>query len=122
MSSRSAAGDGLRGGRPGGYTVLVPPSAQRFRFRPGRPILAAVAGTLGAGLVITTLLGGPPAGRGLPIAAGVAIAVLALLYLLSPAWRTEVAVDDDGLEVLNRGDRRFRAQQTAEGTSHEIDR
>jgi hypothetical protein len=39
---------------------------------------------------------------------GLFAVLLAILYLLSPAWRTEVLVDADGLEVQNRGNRRFR--------------
>jgi hypothetical protein len=81
--------------------------ALRFRFRPRRPVLAAVAGVMGAGLCASSLAGGL-AGR-LPAAlAGALVAALALIYLFSPAWRTEVVVDDGGLEVQSRGDRRFR--------------
>lgn len=41
------------------------------------------------------------------LAGGIAGTLLGALYLLSPAWRTEVLVHDHGLEVLSRGDRRF---------------
>ncbi len=82
--------------------------ALRFRFRPRRPVLAAVAGAMGAGLCASSLAGAAFAGR-LPAAvAGGMVAVLAVFYLFSPAWRTEVVVDDGGLEVQSRGDRRFR--------------
>jgi hypothetical protein len=80
----------------------------RFRFRPARPAQAVVAGVMGAVLVVSSLLAGPMAGRGLAIGLGGLVAVLALFYLLSPAWRTEVIVDEAGLEVQSRGDRRFR--------------
>jgi hypothetical protein len=83
-------------------------SALRFRFRPARPVQAVVAGIMGAALATSSLLAGPMAGRGLAIAVGGVVAALALLYLLSPAWRNEVVVDDAGLEVRSRGDRRFR--------------
>ncbi|HWM88923.1 MAG TPA: hypothetical protein VNO33_23895 [Kofleriaceae bacterium] len=84
--------------------------SQRFRFRPRRPVLATVAGAMGAGLLVSSLAGAP--GGGLAIGVGALIAALALLYMLSPAWRTEVVVDDDGLEVQRRGDRRFRLAWT----------
>jgi hypothetical protein len=83
-------------------------TALRFRFRPARPVQAVVAGVMGTVLVVSTLLAGPMAGRGLTIGIGGLVAALALLYLLSPAWRTEVIVDEAGLEVQSRGDRRFR--------------
>jgi hypothetical protein len=83
-------------------------SALRFRFRPARPVQAVVAGVMGAVLVASSLVAGPMAGRGLAIALGGVVAVLAVFYLLSPAWRNEVVVDEAGLEVRSRGDRRFR--------------
>jgi hypothetical protein len=42
------------------------------------------------------------------VATGLSGVVLGTLYLASPAWRIEVVVDDDALEVLSSGDRRFR--------------
>jgi len=87
-------------------------AALRFRFRPGRPLVAAAAAVLGAGLVASSLVGAPVPGRAMAIGLGAVGLVLAVLYLVSPAWRTEVVVDDDGLEVLNRGDRRFRLAWT----------
>ena len=97
-----------QGAGAGEYNAGVPSPALRFRFRPGRPVLAAVAGAMGAGLAVSSLAGAPGAGGGLAIGAGVVVALLALFYLFSPAWRTEVVVDDGGLEVQRRGDRRFR--------------
>lgn len=78
--------------------------ASRHRFRPARPVTAAVAAVLGAGLVVS----GAVAGSWGWAAAGLLPLALALLYLVSPVWRTEVLVDDDALEVLVRGARRFR--------------
>jgi hypothetical protein len=82
--------------------------SRHFRFRPRRPLVAAAAGVTGAGLLVTSLLGAPIPGRGMAIGLGAVGLVFALLYLFSPAWRTEVVVDDDALEVRSRGDRRFR--------------
>ncbi|HVK75235.1 MAG TPA: hypothetical protein VM734_18020 [Kofleriaceae bacterium] len=83
----------------------MPPA--RFRFRPryralaiGSIVLglvAAAGGLLAAGAVATAL-----------IVAGMGAAALGGLYLGSPAWRIEVLVDDDALEVRSAGDRRFR--------------
>ncbi|HKE13935.1 MAG TPA: hypothetical protein VKB80_03645 [Kofleriaceae bacterium] len=86
----------------------MPSPALRFRFRPRRPVLAAVAGAMGAVFVASSLVGAPGVGGVPAIAAGAVVALLAAFYLLSPAWRTEVVVDDGGLEVQSRGDRRFR--------------
>lgn len=75
----------------------------RFRFRPGRPVTAAAAALLGGGLLVSGLVAGAWAWA----AAGALPVALALLYFRSPAWRTEVLVDDDALEVQMRGERRF---------------
>jgi hypothetical protein len=79
-------------------------SRLRFRFRPRQPAVAAAACLMGAGLAA----GGVIDGRWSWALLGLAAVVLGLLYLVSPAWRTEVLVDDEALEVRNRGDRRFR--------------
>ncbi len=76
----------------------------RFRFRPRQPGVAAAACLLGVGLAA----GGVIDGRWSWALLGLFAVLLGILYLLSPAWRTEVLVDDDGLEVQNRGARRFR--------------
>jgi hypothetical protein len=76
----------------------------RFRFRPARPWWALLSIVLGAGLLVSSLL----AGGGTPALVGGAGLLLGILYLASPVWRTEVRVDDDGLEVLRRGELRLR--------------
>jgi len=93
------------------------PVAARFRFRPRHPVLAGVAAVMGAGLVVTALLDAPVPGAGVATGAGgVAIGglalALALFYLGSPAWRTEIAVDDQGLAVTRAGRLRFRLDWT----------
>ena len=60
-------------------------SPARFRFRPRYRALAAGA-----------------------IAVGLVAAALGGLYLGSPAWKLQVLVDDDALEVRSGEDRRFR--------------
>src|SRR5690606_38756573 len=45
---------------------------------------------------------------GYAMAGGAAGVVLGLLYLLSPAWRLMVLVDDDGFEVMRGRTPRFR--------------
>lgn len=66
--------------------------------------MAAAACLLGAGLAASGVIDG----RWSWALLGLFALLLGILYLLSPAWRTEVLVDDGGLEVQNRGDRRFR--------------
>ncbi|HVV86337.1 MAG TPA: hypothetical protein VHE35_24945 [Kofleriaceae bacterium] len=78
--------------------------AEQFRFRPrfGRLAWGAVVlGALVAGLAGARGHGGVAFVGGLTLAFGVA-------YLWSPAWKYVVAVDDDALEVLRGGERRFR--------------
>lgn len=79
----------------------------RFRFRPGRPLVAVAAGATGAVLVVSSVLGAPVPGRAIAIALGAIAVGLAIFYLVSPAWRTEVLVDDGGLEVVQRGSGRL---------------
>jgi hypothetical protein len=79
---------------------------QRFRFRPARPGTAAMSILLGAGLLVSSLLAGS-AWTGWA-AAGAAGLILGVLYFASPAWSTEVRVDEEAIEVLRRGERRFR--------------
>lgn len=76
----------------------------RFRFRPKQPAVALAACVLGAGLAVS----GAVDGRWSWTILGALAAALGLLYLASPAWRTEVVIDGEALEVLSRGDRRFR--------------
>lgn len=78
-----------------------------FRFRPRYRALAIVSIGLGvglAGLGAAAMTGEVRTGA---LVLGVIGAVLGILYLLSPAWRIVVHVDDTGLEVTARGDRRF---------------
>ncbi len=79
----------------------------RFRFRPRFRALAALAMVLGVALGGFGLFAGGAASTAL-VVIGLGGAALGGLYLGSPAWRIEVLVDDDGLEVLAAGDRRFR--------------
>ncbi len=77
---------------------------RRYRFRPRQPAVAGAACLLGAGLAA----GGVIDGRWSWALLGLFAVLLGMLYLISPAWRTEVVVDQDALEVQNRGHRRFR--------------
>lgn len=80
--------------------------ARSFRFRPRYRGLAltalGVGGTLGA--VSVAALGAAM----LPLATGLAGVALGASYLLSPTWRLEVVVDDEGLEVRSRRASKFR--------------
>jgi len=77
-----------------------------FKFRPRYRGLAlsalGVGGTLGA--VAVAALGSAL----LPLATGLAGVALGAGYLLSPAWKLEVVVDDAGLEVRGPKGSRFR--------------
>lgn len=77
----------------------------RYRFRPAHPGVAGLAALLGGGLLAGGLLAG--SGAAVLILGGFGLA-MAALYFASPVWRTEVRTDETGLEVLTRGDRRFR--------------
>lgn len=83
---------------------MVDDEKRAFRFRPRQPAVAALACLLGAGLTVSGLIDG----RWSWALLGLGAVILGLLYLVSPAWRTEILVDDDALEVKNRGERRFR--------------
>lgn len=83
---------------------MVDEETRLFRFRPRQPAVAALTCLLGAGLSV----GGVLDGRWSWALLGLAAVILGLLYLVSPAWRTEVRVDGEALEVQNRGERRFR--------------
>jgi len=82
---------------------------QEFRFRPrygGIALLAiAVSAVLFATVWLAKLTGTSRTIGLLGTAMGV---ILASVYLLSPAWRLLVRVDDDGLEVGNAKTQRFR--------------
>ena len=93
------------------------PDPERFRFRPRRPMVAAVAALLGLGLVASALLDAPLPGTAIAtgaggMALGAAVAALALVYLLSPAWKTVVVADDAGLQVETSGGRGFQLPWT----------
>lgn len=80
--------------------------ARSFPFRPRFRGLAwsavGVGGALGAVTVVT--LGSAL----LPLATGALGMVLGAAYLMSPAWKLEVIVDDDALEVRSPRGVRFR--------------
>ncbi len=79
----------------------------RHRFRPRFRGLATLAMVLGVIVGVVGLIAGGVAATGL-VVIGLGGAALGGLYLGSPAWRIEVVVDDDALEVRSAGDRRFR--------------
>lgn len=83
--------------------------ADRFRFRPRYRELALGAVGVGAVAAIVGAWHGP---RGLAVA-GVLGLALGLAYLASPAWRYVVVVDDEALEVVRGGERRFRLPWSA---------
>ena len=80
--------------------------ARSFPFRPRFRGLAwsavGVGGALGAVTVVT--LGGAL----LPLATGALGVVLGAAYLMSPAWKLEVIIDDEALEVRSPRGVRFR--------------
>ncbi|MBZ0232899.1 MAG: hypothetical protein K8M05_11265, partial [Deltaproteobacteria bacterium] len=83
------------------------PLPARYRFRPRFRGLAVLAMVLGLALGGYGLVAGGAASTAL-VVIGMGGAALGGLYLGSPAWRMEVVVHDDALEVLASGDRRFR--------------
>jgi len=85
----------------------------RFRFRPRYKLFALGMIALGAAFAAAAMVSDfDGSSRTVAIAIGAVSAILGLLYLLSPAWRIVVVVDDEALEVLSRGDRRFRVPWT----------
>jgi hypothetical protein len=85
------------------------PGAQRFRIRPRFRWFAWGLIAVGALYGASPWLLGTAQARGLAVGLGAAGILLGGLYLLSPAWRMVIVVDDGGLELLTaRGDRRFR--------------
>ena len=84
--------------------------SRAFRFKPRFAALAygavAVGGLLLGALAAFGLEGDS---RTFALVCGLGGMAFGGLYLLSPAWRYQVLVDDDGLEVqTGRGVRRFR--------------
>jgi hypothetical protein len=78
-----------------------------FRFRPRYRALAIGAIGLGALIALAGVLAGRDF-RTFSLVAGAVGASLGVLYLLSPAWKIVVHVDDDAIEVTSKGERRFR--------------
>jgi hypothetical protein len=78
----------------------------RHRFRPRFRGLAIGALGLGGALGAVSLVALGAAL--LPLATGAAGVVLGAGYLMSPAWRLEVIVDDDALEVKSAKASKFR--------------
>lgn len=83
----------------------------RFRFRPRFRGVAALAMGTGIALGLYGLVAGGGAATAM-VVAGMGGAALGGMYLGSPAWRIEVVVDDEALEVRSSGDRRFRLAWT----------
>lgn len=82
-------------------------SARRHRFRPRFGAVAVLALVLGIVVGMFGLVAGGAAATAL-VVTGMGGAALGGLYLGSPAWKVEVVVDDEALEVRSGGDRRFR--------------
>ncbi|HEY5926425.1 MAG TPA: hypothetical protein VIV11_32285 [Kofleriaceae bacterium] len=81
-------------------------AVQRFRFKPryrGLALSAVGIGTTLGGVSLVAL-----GAAFLPLATGAAGIVLGAAYLLSPAWKLEVVVDDEALEVRSPRASRFR--------------
>lgn len=80
--------------------------ARRFKFKPRYRAVAisavGVGGTLG--VVAIAALGAAL----LPLATGAAGIALGAAYLMSPAWKLEVVVDDEALEVRSPKATKFR--------------
>lgn len=82
------------------------PPAQIFRFRPRFQGVALLALAVGLGFLALGLAA--DMARVYLVTIGGAGVVLGLLYLASPVWRLQIAVDGAGLEVGTRGGaRRF---------------
>jgi hypothetical protein len=79
-------------------------SPRAFRFRPRMRGLALVAMAVAAGFVVLGAIEGVAA----PIVLGGVVILLAVAYLMSPAWRLVVTVDDDGFAVGTPARQRFR--------------
>jgi len=81
--------------------------AIRFRFRPRFRLMASLAIGLGLILAAAGALVSSTVSTVL-VVAGMSGAALGALYLGSPAWKLEVLIDDQALEVRSAGERRFR--------------
>ncbi|MCG8417102.1 MAG: hypothetical protein MJE77_04055 [Proteobacteria bacterium] len=65
-------------------------------------------GAVALGIALVALSAFIDSGRAFPLAGGGTGILLGLLYLGSPTWRIEVAVNDDALEVHSHRGQRFR--------------
>jgi hypothetical protein len=80
--------------------------AKRFRFKPRFRGLAFGALGLGGSLSVISVVA---LGAALiPLATGAAGVVLGAAYLMSPAWKLEVVIDDEALEVRTPRASKFR--------------
>lgn len=84
------------------------PTTNRFRFRPRYRLFAIGMLAVGAAFAAAPFVRGFGGdARAVALVIGGGSLLLAALYLVSPAWRISVVVDDHGLEVLAGSDRRF---------------
>lgn len=84
--------------------------ARRFRFRPRFRGLAI--GSVGVGGALGVVTFATLGAAFVPLATGALGVVLGTGYLLSPTWKLEVVIDDDGLEVRSPKARKFRVAWT----------
>ncbi|HUH00665.1 MAG TPA: hypothetical protein VML75_01645 [Kofleriaceae bacterium] len=83
--------------------------SQRFRFRARYTLFAWGMIAIGALFASAPWTAGADGDSGVAaLIIGIGAALLGVLYLVSPAWRIVVVIDDDALEVLSGRDRRFR--------------
>jgi hypothetical protein len=82
------------------------PPLREFRFRPRFRALPWATIVLGAAIVVYAFVAGGSS-RTLLVAVGVVGPVLGGFYLLAPAWRFRVLVDDDKLAVRFGDEPRF---------------
>ena len=85
---------------------MAEPGPHRFRFRPRYRGLAI--GALGLGGSLSAISIAVLGAAMLPLATGAAGVVLGAAYLISPAWRLEVVIDDEALEVRTPRASKFR--------------
>lgn len=82
--------------------------ARRFRFRPRLNALPWAVSAISAVLMVLGLSGqvsGPS--RTFCLAVGAIGVALATLYRMSPAWKLEVVVSDQALDVVRKGETRL---------------
>lgn len=89
------------------------PAALAFRFRPPLALFARLVAAFGLGLGLAVpLFGLEGASRTFALACAVCGPMLAALYLLSPAWRLAVVVEEAALVVRRGADVRLRLPWT----------